>query len=191
MKFDTKSIFAGSILTVLAGTVLGISATQVDAFFPKGEKSESREAVRSAIESGDYNAFLKARENVSCPMHKDISEEEFLKMQKMHTLKKEGKFEEAEALRKELGLPERDGRGGMGKMKSSQERQAIYNAMESGDFNAWKEAMGDRPMAQTMTEENFQKLRQAHEMKKNGNHEGARALMEELGMGKAGNGYQK
>ena len=185
MKFDKKSVLAGSLFTVLFGTTLGVTISQADASWGKNGNQE----VRNALESGDYGAFQEARENVSCPMNKEVSEEDFVKMQEMHALRAEGSFEEADALREELGLSERGGRGMHKGGQFSENRQAVYEAMESGDYTAWKEAMGDRPGGATLTEEDFQKLSQAHQLKKDGDVEGAEIIMEELGLGMGkGNG---
>jgi hypothetical protein len=185
IQFDKKSVVAGSILTVLAGTALGVSISQANAFWGQGKNQE----VQEALELGDYNAFQEARKDVVCPMNKEISEEDFSKMQEMHTLRAEGKFEEAQALREELGLPDRGGKGMNGGGKFSENRQTVYDAVETGDYEAWKEAMGDRPGKSGFTEEDFQKLTQAHQLRESGDYESAQSIMNDLGMGMGkGNG---
>lgn len=182
MKGNKKSVVAGSLLTVLAGTVIGVGVSQANASWGQGGNEE----MRNAIEVGNYEAFQEARKDITCPMNKEVSEEDFSKMQEMHTLRSEGKFEEANALREELGFPERGGKGMYGKEGRGQyreNRQAVYDAMDSGDYNAWKEAMGERPSAESITEEDFQKLLEAHQFIKDGDVESARAIKSELGMG--------
>ncbi len=69
-----------------------------------------------------------------------------------------------------------------------QERVAIRAAVESGDYNAWKKAMGDRPNANEVTESEFPKLQEAHRLSLEGKYQEARQLREEIGMKVFGNG---
>jgi len=70
---------------------------------------------------------------------------------------------------------ERFGMGGLGS------HEAVESAMEAGDYNAWKEALGDRPMADQVTQEDFTKMQEAHELREEGKYEEARQIREELG----------
>lgn len=69
--------------------------------------------------------------------------------------------------------------------------QAIKAAVESGDYEAFKAAIVSTPMAEVIdTEAEFNKLKEAHELKEAGDFAGAKAIMEELGLnhGKGGMG---
>ncbi|MFH1030880.1 MAG: hypothetical protein V1770_06530 [bacterium] len=57
-------------------------------------------------------------------------------------------------------------------------REAVDKAMEANDYNAWVEAVGkDSPMAQKITNENFSKLVEVHNLRKQ-----EREKLQELGL---------
>ena len=63
--------------------------------------------------------------------------------------------------------------------------KAHYEQMDailaSGDYEAFKELVGDKPMmADKITEENFAKFIEMHNLKKAGDIEGSKAIAEEL-----------
>jgi hypothetical protein len=71
-----------------------------------------REAIDQALASGDYEAWKALVEK---PRISDyITKDNFSRFVEMHNLMQAGKTEEAEAIRTELGLPERP--AGMGRM---------------------------------------------------------------------------
>ena len=59
---------------------------------------------------------------------------------------------------------------------------AMQEVIESGDYSAWLGLVGDRPITETITEENFDQFVLMHELKKEGDIEGAKAIAEELGL---------
>jgi hypothetical protein len=74
---------------------------------------EFRDEIKSAITNHDYNAWLTIMETIENKYGKTPkilesidSAEKFEKYATMHDLFKDGKVEEAKALREELGLPE-------------------------------------------------------------------------------------
>jgi hypothetical protein len=63
------------------------------------------------------------------------------------------------------------------------EHEAVKAAVEANDFAAFKTATADSPMASEIdTEEEFKKLVEAHNLREAGDVDGARAIMEELGL---------
>lgn len=61
---------------------------------------------------------------------------------------------------------------------------AMKKAFEAGDYNAWKELMsGKGRIMQVVSESNFVKFAEAHELAENGDIEGAQAIRAELGLG--------
>lgn len=72
-----------------------------------------------------------------------------------------------------------------------QERGVIQNAIEKGDYEAWKEAMGDRPNAAEVTQEEFVKLQEAHTLAQEGKYDEARQIRESIGISDRGNGQGK
>jgi hypothetical protein len=75
--------------------------------------SENSDAVLKAIESNDYNAWKKLMEENS--ITSKITKDNFAKFSEMHKLMKEGKTDEANAIRTELGLGQGRGMGMHGK----------------------------------------------------------------------------
>jgi hypothetical protein len=64
---------------------------------------ENREAIRLAIEAKDYSAFKEVV--ADSPFAQTIdSEEKFMRLVEAHTLRSEGKFDEARALMTDLGV---------------------------------------------------------------------------------------
>ncbi len=72
--------------------------------------SEKNQAIQESLENGDYNTWKELVADT--PMaNENITEENFARFAEMHKLMQEGNREEAEALREELGLPEKGGFG--------------------------------------------------------------------------------
>lgn len=67
------------------------------------------------------------------------------------------------------------------------QREAVKAALESGDYDAWVDAIPeDAPILEKITEDNFDRLVEMHELK-----EDARAIAEELGLEKGDMGHRK
>jgi hypothetical protein len=61
---------------------------------------------------------------------------------------------------------------------------AMTQAFENNDYNAWKELMSDRGrVTQVVTEENFSRFAEAHELAEEGKFDEARQIRQELGLG--------
>jgi hypothetical protein len=102
------------------------------------------EDVKAAIEEDNYEAFLTATANA--PFGDQVDEAFFGKIVEMHSLKESGDIESAEAIREELGLPERaeNKREGQREMRSEltdEEKVQFDTARESGDRDAAREIM--------------------------------------------------
>lgn len=65
--------------------------------------------------------------------------------------------------------------------------QAMTEAFANKDYNAWKALMEGKGVARRITEENFAKFAQAHELALQGKTSEANAIRAELGLGQ-GNG---
>ncbi len=64
-------------------------------------------------------------------------------------------------------------------------REEVMTAVEAGDYQAWLEAVGsDRPMAQEVTEDEFPRLIEAHNLMREGKEkfDQARIIKEEIGL---------
>jgi len=110
-KFYLMVAVLGLILTTLAVSTVS-SAYQGDPSVKGPNYSEeervafeaNREALQTAIESRDYSAWKEIVD--SRPKITDyVTADNFDKFAQMHELMIAGKFEEAQAIREELGLP--------------------------------------------------------------------------------------
>ncbi|GEM_PF-1587340 len=90
--------------------------TSVNCRGKRHENKENFEAVKTAIENNDYEAWKSAISEA--PFADKISEvinaENFDKFVEMHNLRQDGDIEGAQEIRDELGLPARPGKGGAG-----------------------------------------------------------------------------
>lgn len=67
---------------------------------------------------------------------------------------------------------------------TEERHQAMTQALENNDYNAWKELMGDRGrVTQVINEGNFARFAEAHKLALEGKTEEARTIREELGLG--------
>ena len=67
---------------------------------------------------------------------------------------------------------------------TAERHEAMEQAFENNDYNAWKELMsGKGRVTQVVTEENFARFAEAHELAEEGNLDGAKQIRQELGLG--------
>jgi len=67
----------------------------------------------------------------------------------------------------------------------SERHEAVKAAFETGDYTSFVEALPeDHPKLEVVTEENFGQLQEAHQLMKDGDRAGAKAIFEELGIEK-------
>lgn len=64
------------------------------------------------------------------------------------------------------------------------ERHAqMEEVLNNQDYQGWLELMGDRPVTDKITEENFGRFVEMHQLRLAGDDEGAKQIREELGLG--------
>ncbi|MDP3899813.1 MAG: hypothetical protein Q8Q23_01900 [bacterium] len=187
---NTKVLYvlaAGTGVVLTTALVAGVSMASSGSF-RQGFSSANHQAVMAAIENGDFAAWQEAVGDG--PKADLITEENFSKLSELHSLVRDGKLEEAKALQAELGLPAMGHFGMMGRMGKFEfgNHAAVQEAINNNDYNAWKEAMGDHPNTEIITEENFGKLAEMHNLIKEGKFDEAEAIRAELGLptGQAG-----
>ena len=67
---------------------------------------------------------------------------------------------------------------------TAERHEAMTQAFENNDYNAWKELMsGKSRVTQVVTEENFARFAEAHELAEEGNLDEAKQIRQELGLG--------
>ena len=99
----------------------------------RAERQEHREAVKDAVESGNYDAFIEA---LGEHVPEDMTEEKFGQIQEIHQLLADGDKDGAKALAEEYGLegpfgghgPGRGGHMGKGGMKMGERFGGPANA---------------------------------------------------------------
>lgn len=174
------------ITTLSLASVLGLgalsayAATTVTGAGDRGPDSANRQAVVIAIENADYDAWKEAVGD--CPLAEKITADSFSKYIEAYNLR-----EQARQIEEELGITGFGDRGPgdqgpKGNGPDSKNRQAIMTAIENSDYSAWKEAIGNSPMAEKITEENFAKFVEAHTLRQAGKFDEASQIEEELGI---------
>lgn len=111
----------------------------------------------------------------------NLSEEQKSALSAAHELKKAGDSEAARDKLIEAGIDEDT----LHSLRNAghEVRSEIKAAVEANDYEAFKAATEGTPMEEQVTsEDSFAKLVEAHELREAGDHEGARAIMDELGL---------
>ena len=189
MKYNkTLAVSFAAIAVIIAGSLAANAATSgsFQKFgFNKGQNQENHQEMVDAIESGSYGAWVEAVGSDSSQAT-EVTEAEFPVLIEAHRLAQEGrsKLEEAKELRTSIGLTR--GNIGEGHMKgfdkgNKENRQAVLDALETGDYDAWMEIMGDNKVTENMTEDKFEKMIEAHEAMQSGDFERAKEIKDEIG----------
>ena len=131
---------------------------------------------------------------------RNLTSEERSAIEEAHDLREAGEYERAQEVLDKAGLIRNtDGaRGGFGAQQIHPKRQAIYDAVEANDYEAFKEAVQGLPFEDTVTEDTFALIVEAHALRENGDIGEAHTLLEQagvavpLGFGNGmGNGHHK
>ena len=67
------------------------------------------------------------------------------------------------------------------KAEMQQQKEAVHQAIEDGNYQAWAELVEGRPIAEVINEDNFDRFVEMHQLKKQ-----AKEIVEELGLEKMG-----
>ncbi len=173
-------LISAALVAMIAGNAFANIGYNHDNFEVNPENQAHREAVKEAISSGDYSTFAELTSD------KDhfsvINEGNFSSLMEIHNLRESGDREGAKALMDELGLEPPKKMRRMQKKENRQERRGeIKEAFASGDYSTFLEVAPDK-LKEKVTEENFQLMVKAHELREAGDHESAKAIMDELGI---------
>jgi len=147
---------------------------------------ERHKAMETSLEEGNYRAWeelMGDRGRVA----EVVTEENFAKFAQAHKLVEQGDLEGAREIREELGLNQGFQRGGLyknGKGVDSETREKMWQALETGDYESWKNLKSDRPFVQGLSQEDFEKLVEVHNLRQEGNFEKASKIKDSLGMSK-------
>lgn len=107
-------------------------------------------------------------------------------LEEARELRKNGEGKEAHEVLKRAGLLHGKGwfvRGGKGNDKESSHHSyhAIQAALDAKDYTAFKNSVVGLPFASLVTEDSFERLVKAHELRKNGDLKGAQQIVKDLG----------
>lgn len=178
---NTKLLAGLVAIPILLGSTYAVDAAFNQAPNGNGADNSQREAIHSAIENGDYQAFLNAQPE-NGPLAGIINESNFSTLQEIHALKEAGNDEAAKELATSIGLPERPGHGGE-HGKGGENREVVKTAIESGNYDAFVEAVGsDSPMLENINASNFSQFVEMHTLREAGDQEGAQAIAQQLGL---------
>lgn len=126
---------------------------------------------------------------------KELTGEEKARLDEIHQLVEEGKLDEADELRQEAGLPEIRGHGGLGMHiggmmgggfafgPDGEQSQAVTDALDAGDYEAWKAAIlaaRAEEVEEFATQEHFEQMVEVRQLLQDGKKDEARQLMREL-----------
>ncbi|AKM84417.1 TPA: hypothetical protein DCZ46_03640 [Candidatus Campbellbacteria bacterium] len=115
----------------------------------------------------------------------DLTDEQKTVLDQMHDLRMSGDFEGADALREQAGLPQMGMGKGFNRGGAMQaHREESRTAVENNDYTAFQTAVAGSPMEDKVTPEIFAKMVEAHALREAGDLDGAREIMQGLGIGK-------
>jgi len=112
-----------------------------------------------------------------------LTEEQKNVLQEARELRESGDREGAQELLKNIGVDLKTLRADrkMHKEEMKKKHDEIKSAIENNDYDLFKELTADAPIKDDVTQEIFAKMVEAHELRENGDIEGAKAIMEEIG----------
>lgn len=117
----------------------------------------------------------------------NLSEEQISALEDARELRKEGEFTEAKEILEGVGLSSEDLQQIRESMREyrQEHRDAMREALESGDYGAYLAAVADTPMADVIdTVGEFDLLKQAHDLREAGDVEAAKEIFDQLGLPK-------
>ncbi len=179
MSLKRNLLIAALGLLITTAGVAGIASAAENNIAGKKQlvpNSAQHQAVQAAIEAGDYQAWQTAVGDA--PIGQKITADNFSRFVEAHQL-----MSQARAIFDELGI-DRPMMGGHhnGQGRGPEINAAIQTALDNNDYSAWLEAVGDSPITEKINADNFATFVQAHQLMKAGDHEGAKAIMDQLGL---------
>ncbi|OGD67683.1 hypothetical protein A2442_03875 [Candidatus Campbellbacteria bacterium RIFOXYC2_FULL_35_25] len=114
----------------------------------------------------------------------ELTDEQKATLEQMHDLRMSGDTEGAKVLAEEAGFPQMGFRGERRCQFTNEHREDAEEAVENNDYNAFLTAVVGSPMEDVITPEIFAKMVEAHSLREAGDIEGAREIMQGLGIGK-------
>ncbi len=117
----------------------------------------------------------------------DLTDEQKEAVIEAHELRQAGDFESARSILEKAGVKDRVLGNGMGRNGVMHEkREAIREAVEANDYDAYVEATKDTLFAETVTKDMFSTIVKAHELREDGKFAEAEALLDKAGIERPG-----
>lgn len=176
MKKEHLVIGTTALAVAAALLVSNFTASAHFRGFGAGGNPEQRDAVKTAIENNDYEQLASLV--AGTPLADHIDEAAFNTLVEAKSLKDQGKSDEARALLEEAGIRPPFGEHGFGP-GDPEKHTAIREAIANNDYAAFVAATDGMKFGQEIDESEFAILVQAHELRAQGDFEGARALLQE------------
>lgn len=194
------TFYALLLVGLTAGGVSAYAASQDDTgsgflgrFKHSFQKDDKKmEQIQQAMTAGDYAAWKALMGDNK--LTEVITADNFAKFVQMHQLMRDGQMEQAKQLREELGLPD-EPKGPLGErdeqcQEKFQNREQIQQAIENGDYNSWKELVGDNPITQKIIADNFAQFVEMHQLLKDKKFAEAEQIAQGLGLPEVGPGRE-
>ena len=181
-----KKILVGAGFLTLAGLMGGASIASAHGLGNRPIDTQTKQDIEEAIETGDFQTWksLLPEDN---PRFGDITEEQFAKIQKLHEARKNGDKDTMQSIAKEIGLKMGQRNRMQKNMGDPEKMQAIHAAVESGNYEQWRELMGEA-FSKNVPEEKAQAMFKMHQLRIQGDSEEATAFAKELGLNKGKRG---
>ena len=143
------------------------------------------------IESDDFDAWKEMMNNKGID-ESLITEDNFAKMKESHDLMQNGDKDAAMEIKNELGELGFGSKYKKGGKFDPEKREAVINALDNNDYNAWKEAVGQE-RASEVTEDEFPRLIESHNLMNEGKEkfEQAKEIREDIGLKSGPKGMMK
>ena len=120
----------------------------------------------------------------------NLTDEQKNAIMEARELREVGNYEEARDLLAEAGIDE-DVLRTLHQAKH-EARAEMKAALEAGDYEAFLEVVADTPLADIITSESdFEDFREAHQLRQEGDKEGAKAILDDLGIEREHKGHHK
>jgi len=192
---------AAGFMVVNAQSATALTTSPVNTSYTsntnKGQFKSQMDAVKTALDNKDYEAFksaVKATPNGADQVAKIDTQAKFDQLVQAHEYMKNNEPDKAKAIIDTLGI-QLPGKG-MGMMGGRGERmgnpaqdanhKAEQDALDSGNYDAWKTAVADSPkgaeiLAKVDTQAKFTQLSDAHKAVKTA-HEAQQKVQTDLGL---------
>lgn len=168
---NNKRVIIGSLVTVVAAGTIGVNVTS--AYF-SGDAAR-RDVGRSSFERKNSFAFEDVIKN-NVIHEGDMTDSDLIALAQQ--LRIAGKYDQAQMILKDARIE-----SSLHHAREDGARAQVRNAVETGNWTEYQEATAGKSIAKKIdTEEKFNMLIEARELRKEGRFEEAQSIMRDLGL---------